>query len=82
MADLYSRKFAAYTEREIFPYVTEKELRLDLIQRAQKMALTENRNHPWKDMSEMEIIKSAGLYDEDWRTGKKGFNLACVLLLG
>jgi len=82
MADLYGRKSAAYTEREIFPYVTENELRFDLVQRAQKMALTENRNHPWKYMSEMEIIKSAGLYDEDWRTGKKGFNLACVLLLG
>ena len=44
MADLYGRKSAAYTEREIFPYVTEKELRLDLVQRAQKMALTENWN--------------------------------------
>jgi ATP-dependent DNA helicase RecG len=33
-------------------------------------------------MSHKEIIKSAGLYDEDWRTGKKGFNLACILLFG
>jgi ATP-dependent DNA helicase RecG len=82
MADLYGRKSAAYSEREIFPYITENELRFDLVRRAQKMALSENRDHPWKDMSEMEIINSAGLYDEDWRTGKKGFNLAAVLLLG
>jgi ATP-dependent DNA helicase RecG len=30
----------------------------------------------------MDIMKSAGLYEEDWRTGKKGFNLAAVLLFG
>ena len=71
-----------YTEREIFPFVTENELRFDLVERAQKMALALNREHPWKNLSIMDIIKSAGLYDEDWRTGKKGYNLACVLLLG
>jgi len=81
-ADLYGRKSAAYTEREIFPYVTENEIRFDLVERARKMALGENRDHPWKSMSAMEIIKSAGLYDEDWRTGKKGFNLAGILLFG
>ena len=81
-ADLYGRRSAAYTEREIFPYVTENELRLDLVERARKMALGENRDHPWKVMSAMEIMKSAGLYDEDWRTGQKGFNLAGILLFG
>jgi ATP-dependent DNA helicase RecG len=81
-ADLYGRKSAAYTEQEIFPYITENELRLDLIERVQKMALGENRDHPWKSMAPMEIMKSAGLYDKDWRSGKKGFNLAGILLFG
>ncbi len=81
-ADLYGRKSSAYTEREIFPFVKERQLRMELVERARKMALGENRDHPWKDMSPKEIIKSAGLYDEDWRTGKKGFNLACILLFG
>jgi len=81
-ADLYGRKSAAYTEREMFPYVTENELRHDLIERVKRMALSENRDHPWKDMSAMELMKSAGLYDEDWRTGKKGINLAGILLFG
>ena len=81
-ADLYGRKSSAYTEREIFPFVTENELRLDLVERAQKMALVENRDHQWKDMTAMELMKSAGVYDEDWRTGKKGFNLAGIMLFG
>jgi ATP-dependent DNA helicase RecG len=33
-------------------------------------------------MSDMDILKSARLYEEDWRIGKKGFNLAAILLLG
>jgi ATP-dependent DNA helicase RecG len=30
----------------------------------------------------MELLQSAGLYEEDKRTGKKGFNLAAILLFG
>ena len=33
-------------------------------------------------MSDMEIMKSAGLYQEDFMTGKSGFNLAAILLFG
>ena len=81
-ADLYGRKSAAYTEREIFPYVTENEMRLDLVERAQKMAVVRINDHPWKGLAPLDVMKSAGLYDEDWRTGKKGFNLAGILLFG
>ena len=70
-AQLFMRKSSAYTEREIFPYVTQNELRLDLVERAQKMATTLNADHPWKGMSVMELLQSAGLYENDWRTGKK-----------
>ena len=81
-ADIYGRKSVAYSEREIFPYATENELRTELIERARKMAIGLNRDHPWKNMTDMELLRSAGLYDEDWRTGKKGFNLAAILLFG
>lgn len=46
------------------------------------MALSHYPEHPWENMSDIDILKSAGLYDEDWRTGKKGFNLAAILLFG
>lgn len=38
--------------------------------------------HPWKDMGDMELLKSAGLYGIDLETGKKGYNLAAIMLLG
>lgn len=82
VAQLFGRKSSIYTEREIFPYVTENELRIDLVERAQKMAVSFNADHPWKGMSIMELLRSAGLYEDDWRTGKKGFNLAAILLFG
>ncbi|MCL1917397.1 MAG: putative DNA binding domain-containing protein [Peptococcaceae bacterium] len=82
VAQLALRKSSAYTEREIFPYVTENELRLDLVERAQKMAIALNADHPWKGMTPSEMLRSTGLYEDDWRTGKKGFNLAAILLFG
>lgn len=82
VANLYRRKSAIYTERQVFPYVTEKELRLDLMPRVRLMALSNHPEHPWENMSDIEILKSAGLYEKDWRTGEEGFNLAAVLLFG
>lgn len=82
VANLFSRKSHTFYERQIFPYVTTEHLRLDLIQKAKKLALVKNENHPWKEMDDMEFFKSAGLYEENLITGEKGFNLAAVLLFG
>ena len=81
-AHLYGRKSTMFTEREIFPYVTKKHLRLDLMPRVRQLALSHFSEHPWENMSDMDILKSAGLYEEDTRTGTKGFNLAAILLFG
>lgn len=73
---------SSYTERQIFPYVKKSELRLDLMPRIRNMAISHHPKHPWENMTDMEILKSAGLYEEDKIKGIKGFNLAAVLLLG
>jgi len=46
------------------------------------MAIALNADHPWKGMAQMELLRSSGLFEDDWRTGKKGFNLAAILLFG
>jgi ATP-dependent DNA helicase RecG len=46
------------------------------------MAAGRMSDHPWINMEAMELFKSAGLYEDDKRTGKKGFNLAGILLFG
>jgi len=82
VAQVALRKSADYTERKIFPYVTEKELRTDLIEKAQKLATINDKKHPWSGLTPKEMLQTAGLYEEDWYTGKKGYNLAAVLLFG
>ncbi|MDR3164056.1 MAG: putative DNA binding domain-containing protein, partial [Synergistaceae bacterium] len=81
-ANLYARKSSQFTEREVFPYATLDNMRLDLVPRVKQMAVSRLPGHPWNEMDEMELFKSAGLYEEDVRTGKKGFNLAGILLFG
>ncbi|MDR1156784.1 MAG: putative DNA binding domain-containing protein [Oscillospiraceae bacterium] len=81
-ANLYRRKSTQYTEQEIIKYVTERELRLDLMPKVRQIAVNLNPDHRWKNMSNMEIFCSAGLYAHDWRTDTEGFNLAAILLFG
>ena len=82
VVNLHRRKSSLYSEREVFPYATKKDLRLDLLARVRQMAVNQMPLHPWKNMSDSELLKSAGLYEDDKRTGKRGFNLAAILLLG
>lgn len=60
-----------------------EDLRLDLFSkiriRAQNHA---GGQHPWTTMDDMALLKSAGLYGRDIATGKEGFNLAAIMLLG
>lgn len=46
------------------------------------MALGRVENHPWSDMNEEEILRSAGLILTDTDTGKEGITLAAILLFG
>lgn len=82
VANISSRKSATYTERKIFPYATESDLCLELIGKARQMAVNKYRDHPWKNLSDIELLKSAGLYEKDRSTGEEGYNMACILLFG
>jgi ATP-dependent DNA helicase RecG len=82
VAHLFGRKSREFTERQVFPYATLDDLKLELVPKVKQMALLRDANHPWKDMDAMELFRSAGLYEDDKLTGNKGFNLAALLLFG
>ncbi len=82
LADTISRKSSEYREQQIMPYANESHLMMELMDRVRKMVRARDKNHPWLSMDDMEIMRSAGLYVEDIVTGKKGFNLAAILLFG
>ena len=46
------------------------------------MAVNRTANHPWAKMTDIEMLRSASLYERNLQTGEEGINLACILLLG
>jgi ATP-dependent DNA helicase RecG len=59
IAQMYIRKQKIYTEKKIYPFVTERHIRLDLLPKVRRMAILRNDNHPWKDLSDEELLQSA-----------------------
>lgn len=83
VAQIHSRKSHEFSERKIFPYATESDLELErLMPKVRRLVRNHRVDHPWIDLSDMEVLQSAGLYQEDLETGKTGFNLAAILLFG
>ncbi len=83
IAQMYIRKQNIYTEKKVFPYAKLSDLRLDLLPRVRQMAINHaGGEHPWKDLGDEDLLKSAGLYGTDMATGESGYNLAAIMLLG
>ena len=82
VSNLYIRKTSTYIENKIYPYAKLKDLRMDLIDESRQMAVNKTNNHPWEKMSNLEMLRSAGLYERNLETGEEGCNLACLLLFG
>ena len=82
MSELYMRKQTDFTEKKIFPYLTIDDLDMTLMKRVRNLAKSKDANHPWIELDDMGIFRSAGLYERDFTTGQEGFNLAAVLLFG
>jgi ATP-dependent DNA helicase RecG len=82
IAQMYIRKQRIFTEKKVYPYVRDEHLRFDLLPRIRRLATNRYTDHPWKAMSDAELLQSAGLVGEDLETGTKGYNLAAVMLLG
>ena len=82
VAGLYHRKQTSYSENKLYPYAGLSDLRTDLIANCRKVAGVWRRDHPWLKMDDMELLKSAQLYQTDHETGKSGVTLAGILLFG
>lgn len=82
ISNLYIRKSSTYIENKIYPFATINDLRSDLIEKARIMATNRTANHPWSKMTDIEMLRSASLYERNLQTGEEGINLACILLFG
>lgn len=82
LAELCIRKQGIYTERHIFEHVTFDDLSADLIDKARALAVVKRKDHPWATLSNKQLVESAGLFGKDYATGKQGYNLASIVLVG
>jgi len=82
VAHLYIRKQSTFSENRIYPYVKLDDLRSDIIQSVKRMVRADSPNHPWGSLNDEELLQSARLYQRDYQSGKEGYTLASVLLLG
>ncbi|MFD0942885.1 RNA-binding domain-containing protein [Savagea faecisuis] len=79
---MYMRKQSTYSENTIFPAVTLEELRADIFHKVKKLAANQRINHPWESMSNLDLLKSAGLFIKDLQSGQTGITLAGILIFG
>ena len=84
---LYLRKAAYFSENQIFPQLTLEVFDRPTIQRARQLAQAfRDRQHPWGNMTDEEMLRSAGLWQRDPQSTKlqprEGYTLAAVLLFG
>jgi ATP-dependent DNA helicase RecG len=83
ISDLYLRKQVPHSEDRIIPYFELTDCNPELFRRIRNMAeYKQLEGHPWKNISDEEIVRSSGLYKTDVITGKSGLTLAAALLLG
>ena len=79
------RKQGIFTEQRIYPYVAKSDLDLSDLNRLRIRAQNNSRDgrrHPWMDMDDDQLLRSAKLIGTDRESGKSGFNLAAVMLFG
>ena len=82
LSAMYIRKQEYYSERKVYKYLEKSDLRLDLLPRIRRMAVAKRANHPWGELDDDEMLRSANLFLKDYETGEEGFTLAAALLLG
>jgi ATP-dependent DNA helicase RecG len=83
ITNLYMRKQGGYTEDKVFPYMRMEDFDPEDFERVKKtVSLRNNNKHPWGNMSNEDILRSARMYLRDERTGEEGYTLAAALVFG
>lgn len=82
IADLILRKQTGCTENRVLPYLTMDDLEVDLFDDVRKRVKLNKATHLWANMTNEEILESAGMRLKDQQTGQEGYTLAAALLFG
>lgn len=81
MYRLYARKRGSFFVNKVTRFGIDS-LRSDLLERARTMTQMRVKNHPWKNMPDEEMLRSAGLILTDEYSQIEGVTYAGILLFG
>lgn len=82
ITNLILRKQSSNTEDRLFPHADINELDLDVFKVIRIRAETQQTNHPFSRMNDIEILKSCGFYVKDPSSGNYALTLGGILLFG
>lgn len=82
IAEVYNRKRNHYTEGVIYSAFRFEDFKQPLFQKVRNLIRSHNPEHPWLELDDEQMLRMAGLYNRDYKTGEEGFTLAAILLLG
>ncbi|HAH23990.1 MAG TPA: AAA family ATPase, partial [Prolixibacteraceae bacterium] len=82
IAELYNKKRNHYSEGFIYPAFRFEDFNQALFPKVRNLIRSYNADHPWLELNNEQMLKMAGLWDRDYKTGEEGYTLAAVLLFG
>ncbi len=82
LAGLLNRKLGIFSEQRVFPHAERSDLRPELFEKARRLMLSRNHQHPWGALDDDGLIEIGGFVGKDPDTGRSGYTLACLLLFG
>ena len=82
LSQLYLRKKGFYTESKVYPYLRFEDFRAELFPKIRNLVRSNRPDHPWLNLGDEDLLRSAGLWRRDRQEGTEGYTLAAALLLG
>ncbi|GAP73399.1 hypothetical protein SAMD00024442_87_7 [Candidatus Symbiothrix dinenymphae] len=79
---LFVRKYDGFTENKVFPNLQMEHFEPECFNKVRNLVKVERPDHPWLNMSNEELLRSAKMYLTDIHTNQSGYTLAAALTFG
>jgi ATP-dependent DNA helicase RecG len=79
---LFLKKGSIYTETHIYPGLKMSDMDESLFVKARNLIRSNRNDHPWLSVDNMQMLRDAVLYWNDYENNREGFSLAAALIFG
>jgi ATP-dependent DNA helicase RecG len=79
---LFLKKGTIYTETHIYPGLKMSDMDESLFVKARNLIRSNRNDHPWLSVDNMQMLRDAVLYWNDYENNREGFSLAAALIFG